>query len=63
MDPLTAQTYNLELQATTAPLPISTLYKSLHDKSSQSVFTSRFLVTNLNNGDSSASMVMLLPAG
>jgi hypothetical protein len=30
-------------------------------KSSQSVFTSRFLVTDLNNGDSSASVVTPLP--
>jgi hypothetical protein len=39
------------------------LYKSLHAKSSQSAFTSRFLLTNLNNGHSSAPVVMLLPAG
>jgi hypothetical protein len=31
--------------------------------SSQSVFTSRFLVTDLNNGDSSASVFTPLPAG
>jgi hypothetical protein len=31
-----------------------------HAESSQS-FTSHFLVTNLNNGDSSASMLMSLP--
>jgi hypothetical protein len=34
-----------------------------HAKSSQSAFTSRFLVTDTNNGDSSASVVTLLPAG
>jgi hypothetical protein len=34
-----------------------------HDKSSQSTFTSRFLVTDLNNGDSSASVIKPLPAG
>jgi hypothetical protein len=33
-----------------------------HAKSSQSAFTSRFLVTDLNNGDSSASVVMPWPA-
>jgi hypothetical protein len=32
-------------------------------KSSQSAFTSCFLVTDLNNGDYSASVLMLLPAG
>jgi hypothetical protein len=34
-----------------------------HAKSSQFAVTSRFLVTNLNNGDSSASMLTSLPAG
>jgi hypothetical protein len=34
-----------------------------HAKSSQSAFTSHFLVMELNNGNSSASVVMLLPAG
>jgi hypothetical protein len=34
----------------------------VHAKSSQSVFTSRFLVTDLNNGDSSTSVLMSLPA-
>jgi hypothetical protein len=31
--------------------------------SSQSAFTSRFLVTDLNNGDSSASALTSLPSG
>jgi hypothetical protein len=34
-----------------------------HAKSSQSALTSCFLVTDLNNGDSSASVLTLLPAG
>jgi hypothetical protein len=34
-----------------------------HAKSSQSAFTSRFLVAVLNNGDSSASVSTSLPAG
>jgi hypothetical protein len=34
-----------------------------HAKLSQSAFTSRFLVMDLNKGDSSASMIMSLPAG
>jgi hypothetical protein len=34
-----------------------------HTKSSQSTFTSRFLVVDLNNGDSSASVVTPLPTG
>jgi hypothetical protein len=33
-----------------------------HAKSSQSAFTSRFLVTDINNGDSSASVLTSLPA-
>jgi hypothetical protein len=34
-----------------------------HATSSQSAFTSRFLVTDLNNGDSSASLFTSLPTG
>jgi hypothetical protein len=34
-----------------------------HAKSAQSAFSSHFLVTDLNNGDSSASMLTPLPAG
>jgi hypothetical protein len=34
-----------------------------HAKSSQSASTSRFLVKDLNTGDSSASMLTPLPAG
>jgi hypothetical protein len=39
---------------------ISTLYKSPHAKSSQFAFTARFLVTDLNNESSPASMFMSL---
>jgi hypothetical protein len=34
-----------------------------HARSSQSDFTSRFLVTDLNRGDSAASVLTSLPAG
>jgi hypothetical protein len=34
-----------------------------HAKFSQPAFTSRYLVTDLNNGDSSASVLTLLSAG
>jgi hypothetical protein len=34
-----------------------------HTKFSQSAFTSRFLVTDFNNGVSSASVLTSLPAG
>jgi hypothetical protein len=34
-----------------------------HAKSSQSPFTSRFVVTDLNNGESTASLPMSLSAG
>jgi hypothetical protein len=62
MDLLTAYTHDSELQAIIAPPLISTIHKSLHDKSSLtcSVFTSRCLVTVLNNGDSSASVLTSL---
>jgi hypothetical protein len=64
MDLLTTYTHDSELGVITAQSLISTLYKSLHTKSSPvcSVFTSRCLVTNLNNGDSSASVVIPLTA-
>jgi hypothetical protein len=51
MDLLTTYTHLSELHVITELSLISTLYKSLHNKSSQSAFTCRFLVTNLNNGD------------
>jgi hypothetical protein len=43
---------------------IPTFYKSLeHKMSSQPAFTSRFLVMDLNNGDSSASVLTSLLSG
>jgi hypothetical protein len=45
MDLLTTCIDHSELQTITAPLLISTLYRSLHAKSSQSAFTSRCSVT------------------
>jgi hypothetical protein len=54
MDTLTTYTHRYELQVITALLLISTLYKSLHIKCSQSAFTSRCSVAALNNGYSSA---------
>jgi hypothetical protein len=49
-------TYRSQIQITIALALISTLYKSLqHMLIFQSLFTSRFPVTDLNNGDSSAA--------
>jgi hypothetical protein len=58
-------THHSELQADTALSLISVLYQSLHAKSSPgySVFISRCLVTALNNGDSSASVLTSLLSG
>jgi hypothetical protein len=42
---------------------LHTLQSLGHAKSSQFAFTSRFLVTDLNNGDSSASMLTSLLSG
>jgi hypothetical protein len=65
MDLLAFYTHHSELQVITALSPISTLHKLLDAKSSPdcSVFTTRCLVSDLNNGDSSASVVTPLPAG
>jgi hypothetical protein len=65
MDLLTTYTHHSELEAITALLLISTLYKSPHAKSSptDNMFTNRCLVTDLSNGDSLASVVTPLPAG
>jgi hypothetical protein len=55
---LITYTHDSELQTITAPPLISRLYKSLYAKSSPAcsiVFTRRFLVTDFNGGDSSAS--------
>jgi hypothetical protein len=55
-------TYRSQLQITITLSLISTLYKSLHLKSSPvcSVFTRRFLVTDFNSGGSSASRAQVL---
>jgi hypothetical protein len=62
MDLLTNHTHDSELQAITLLSLISTLYKSLYPKSSpaSSLFTGRYLVTGLNNGDFSASVLTSL---
>jgi hypothetical protein len=63
LDLLTTCTHHAELEVITALSLISTLYKSLHATSSHFSFTNRFLVTDLNNDDSSASLLTLLLAG
>jgi hypothetical protein len=65
MDLLTTYTHHSELQVITALSLISILCQTLHAKSSPacSVFTSRFMVTALNSGDSSASVLTSLPSG
>jgi hypothetical protein len=60
MDLLT--TYHSELQALTALSHTSQITRA-HAKYSQSALTSCFLVTDLNNGDSSATVLTSLPAG
>jgi hypothetical protein len=64
MDLLTTYTHDSELQALTTLSLISAFYKSLHAKFSPAfnVFTSRCLVTALNNGEFSTSVLAsLLP--
>jgi hypothetical protein len=53
-----------ELQTSAALSLVYTLYKSLHAKFSPacSVFNSRFLVTDINNGDSSVFRAQILPS-
>jgi hypothetical protein len=63
MNLLTPYTHHLKQQVLMRISLISTLHESLHAMFSQSIFTSRFLVRNLNNGDPSASVVMPLPTG
>jgi hypothetical protein len=65
LDWLTTCTQRSEIQVITAPPLISTLYNSVHAKPSPlySVFTSRCLVTALNNRDSSPSVFMSLLSG
>jgi hypothetical protein len=65
MDLLTTYTQDLELQA------LNNVIADLHNlqitrayaKSSQSAFTNRFLVTDINNGDFSASVLTSLLSG
>jgi hypothetical protein len=63
LDLLTTRTHHSELQVITAPSLISTLYKSLHPKSPQFTFTNRFLLTDLNNEGSPASVLTSLLTG
>jgi hypothetical protein len=61
---LKTYTHHSELQVITALSLISTLHKSLAQaKSSQSAFTSRFMVTDLNNEDSPSSVLKSLLSG
>jgi hypothetical protein len=64
MDLLTTYIHHSVLPITKRLSLISTLYKSLHAKSHPacSAFTSRCLVTNINNRDSSTSVLTPLPA-
>jgi hypothetical protein len=64
LDLLTTCTHSSLLQVIMAPPLISTLHQWIaHNLSSQSACTSRFLVTNHNNGDSSASALTSLLFG
>jgi hypothetical protein len=66
MDLLTTYTHNSELQITTR-LTLSLIYSTNHYTLSLLqpfiVFPSRCLVTALNSGDSSVSVLAPLPAG
>jgi hypothetical protein len=55
--------HHSELQVITALSLISTLYKSLATLNLLFAFTSGFLVTDLNNGDSSVSVLTSLLSG
>jgi hypothetical protein len=60
---LTTYTHDSELQANgIADLHTLQITRS-HAKSCQSAFTGRFLVADLNNGDSSASVLTSLRSG
>jgi hypothetical protein len=59
---LTTYTHQSQLQVIKTLSLINTLYKS-QANSSQFLFTNRFPVTDLNNGDISASVLMSLPPG
>jgi hypothetical protein len=60
MNLLATYTHDSKVQLITAILLIYTLYKSLEHTLK---LLSYFLVTDLNNGDSSASVLTSLPAG
>jgi hypothetical protein len=63
MDLLTTCIHDSEVQVIIALSLMYALYKSLHAKSSPacSILTRRCMVTIINNGDSSASVVTPLP--
>jgi hypothetical protein len=65
LDLLNTYTHNSLLHATYSAIAnLHTLQiTKAHAKSSQSDFTSRFVVTDLNNWDSSAFVLTSLPAG
>jgi hypothetical protein len=66
MDLLTTYTHESELQAITTLADLRTLQitsTTAHAKSSQSAFSSRYPVTDLNDGDSSASVLTPLLSG
>jgi hypothetical protein len=67
MDLLTTHINDSQVQVITALPPISTIYKSPQHLPSpfaaRRFFTSRCLVTALNSGDSSASVLTSLPSG
>jgi hypothetical protein len=66
VDLLTTYTHDSELQGIAALSIISTIHRSPQHQLSPSslpALTNRFLVTNLNNGGSSASVVTPFPAG
>jgi hypothetical protein len=62
IDLLTTYTHHSELHIITALSLISTLHKSIHAKSFSActIFSSRCLVTALNNGDSTSLLTSLL---
>jgi hypothetical protein len=64
MNLMTTYTHYSEVHAITALTLISTLHKLLRTKSSPAynVFNSRFLITDVNRGDSSAPRARILPS-
>jgi hypothetical protein len=65
LDLLNTYTHNSQLQVTiTLIIDLHTLQiTTAYAKSFQTAFTSCFLIMDLNNGDSSASVITSLPAG